>query len=454
MPASMESLPIGGHEKFAEEIFGKVKDLGHVEVIQLSQAEYDALSTAEKNDPTKIYCVPGNGSFFKVIDITQAEYDELSTAEKQNPQNLYLIEDETEYLTQGATYVKVGFSSDYSGWISVTNDPEQQYKNVFGVAEEVDIWKKTQQDPDPAVRYRVVGSSLNPIGTKFCVDAELTNGLSAVIPTNHGKLYGGATVKADLDLATMFGHTGEHPFYWRCSVTFTAAQIADSYNDEVVLISVYSAVEERTITVSLKNGKIFTSTTGTGKTFETDYTVTAGTPYLIAIQIGTTAGYEDFSLFVDGDRLMHDYTWTYWVVSEPVITLKQGLHIVGNMMCDLAGAVYSQDTGYYFIYRYDHKEYDGACIGRTYIGSSIYKVEIEWLGSITNLVGTYLEMDSFTYPAKINEIYVNAQGLSTRMDDYNDADSGRQQTWVPIGLEAMREEIESLKARIAVLENT
>ena len=105
MPASMESLPIGGHEKFAEEIFGKVKDLGHVEVIQLSQAEYDALSTAEKNDPTKMYCVPGNGSFFKVIDITQDEYDELSTAEKQNPQNLYLIEDETEYLTQGATYV-------------------------------------------------------------------------------------------------------------------------------------------------------------------------------------------------------------------------------------------------------------------------------------------------------------------------------------------------------------
>lgn len=68
-----------------------------IDIVELTQEEYDELTPEEKADPTKMYCVPGNGSFFKVIDITQAEYDDLSIAEKQNPQNLYLIDDEVEY---------------------------------------------------------------------------------------------------------------------------------------------------------------------------------------------------------------------------------------------------------------------------------------------------------------------------------------------------------------------
>ena len=70
---------------------------GDLTAVELTQAEYDALTQQEKEDPTKIYMVSGNGSFFKVIDITQAEYDDLSITEKQNPQNLYLIDDEVEY---------------------------------------------------------------------------------------------------------------------------------------------------------------------------------------------------------------------------------------------------------------------------------------------------------------------------------------------------------------------
>ena len=135
MAANMETLGIGGHELFAEKIFEKIKDLpSGVQMVELTKQEYDALTPEQKADPTKLYVVPGDGSYlkfreissadydaltdeekmdpttvyltpgtgtyFQVIDISQEDYDALSEEEKTDPQKLYLIPGDDNYLTK------------------------------------------------------------------------------------------------------------------------------------------------------------------------------------------------------------------------------------------------------------------------------------------------------------------------------------------------------------------
>lgn len=149
MSASMEVLGIGGHEKLAEDIFTKIKnrELTIVEVTkaqydeltpeqkadptklylvpgsgtypkfrEISMADYEALTTEEKNDPSTIYLTPGDGTYFRVIDLTQSEYDELTEDEKTNPNNLYLISDDTEYITTAGG--EINGNLDVSGTLS------------------------------------------------------------------------------------------------------------------------------------------------------------------------------------------------------------------------------------------------------------------------------------------------------------------------------------------------
>lgn len=126
MPASYEVLGPGGHEKFAEDIFTKIKNReltiaevtkeaydaltpeqkadptklylvpgsgSYLKFKEISAADYDALTPEEKNDPSTVYLTPGDGTYFRVIDLTQEEYDALSEDEKANPNNLYLVTD-------------------------------------------------------------------------------------------------------------------------------------------------------------------------------------------------------------------------------------------------------------------------------------------------------------------------------------------------------------------------
>ena len=159
MAASMETLGIGGHEYLAEKIFEKVKGLPKdLELVELTKNEYDALTPAQKADPTKLYLVPGagkylkfqeisaedyealsqeakmdpytvymtpgDGTYFRVIDITQEEYDALPEGEKTNPNNLYLIPgDDVEYLTKTVAdtlYAGINDIPDVSGLLSKT----------------------------------------------------------------------------------------------------------------------------------------------------------------------------------------------------------------------------------------------------------------------------------------------------------------------------------------------
>ena len=172
MAARMETMGIGGHEYLAEKIFEKVKGLPKdLEMVELTKNEYDALTPAQKADPTKLYLVPGagkylkfqeisaedyealsqeekmdpytvymtpgDGTYFRVIDITQEEYDALPEGEKTNPNNLYLIPgDDVEYLTKSVAdtlYAGINDIPDVSGLLSKT-EAASTYQTQSGMS--------------------------------------------------------------------------------------------------------------------------------------------------------------------------------------------------------------------------------------------------------------------------------------------------------------------------------
>lgn len=74
-------------------IYAVPGDGNYLKFLEISASDYEALTEEEKLDPYTVYLTPGIGTYFRVIDIDQEDYDNLSQEEKINPNNLYLISD-------------------------------------------------------------------------------------------------------------------------------------------------------------------------------------------------------------------------------------------------------------------------------------------------------------------------------------------------------------------------
>lgn len=90
-------------------------------MIDKTQAQYDALSSAQKNNGAMYFVTNDNedldDTFFYLAQMSQSEYDGLSQAEKTNG-TTYFIEDDEPGIDEEFMYMKSITESDYNGLTS------------------------------------------------------------------------------------------------------------------------------------------------------------------------------------------------------------------------------------------------------------------------------------------------------------------------------------------------
>ena len=96
---------------------------GNANIIELTQAEYDLLSTEEKQDENVMYVITDSlpSVQTKIIEVTKAQYDLLSAAEKNNPSYLYVV-DNAEQSHEANLMESIMNAGKYERAVPITGD--------------------------------------------------------------------------------------------------------------------------------------------------------------------------------------------------------------------------------------------------------------------------------------------------------------------------------------------